>query len=350
MKAIRLNRPGELELCKVPKPTPDEYEVVCRVETVSICGTDPHIIRGEFPGFWPKEFPLILGHEWAGVIEELGTSAAKFGWKKGDRVCAISHVGCGYCSMCMEGRYNLCLNYGRTELGHRQYGHYVQGAYAEYMCTSVKAIARIPEGMDFDVASGMDPLSIALHMTMRSELTPGDTVLINGSGSQGLMSLLCARALGAGRIIISGSGYRLEMARHMGAEIIDYHKEDVAACIKEMTGGLGVKRVLECTGTPQGMKNACMAVGKGGCISVISLPKDDIPLPVRRLVLDEIKVVGNRANPNTLGKSLPIALHCMDELKALITHRFPLEQYEQAFDVFNGRKDNSLRVLLKPQL
>jgi len=350
MKAIRLNKPGELELCEMPRPAPGEYEVVCRVETVSICGTDPHIIRGEFPGFWPKEFPLILGHEWAGVIEELGSRAAQFGWKKGDRVCAISHVGCGYCTMCMEGRYNLCLNYGKTELGHRQYGHYVQGAYAEYMCTSVKAIAKIPDGMDFDVASGMDPLSIALHMTMRSELTPGDTVLINGSGSQGLMSLLCARALGAGRIIMSGSGYRLEMARQMGAEIIDYHKEDVAARIGEMTGGLGAKRVLECTGTPQGMQNACAAVGKGGCVSVISLPKDDIPLPVRRLVLDEVKVVGNRANPNTLVKSLPIALRCMDELKALITHRFPLAQYEQAFDVFNGRKDNSLRVLLKPQL
>jgi L-iditol 2-dehydrogenase len=232
MNALRLNAVNSLEFCEVPMPTPGLSEVICRVESVSICGTDPHIINGDFPGMWPKEFPIILGHEWSGVIVELGEKSGDFGWKIGDRVCALSHVGCGQCKMCLEGRYNLCLNYGKSELGHRQYGHYTQGAYAQYMCTSVKAIEKIPNDMDFNVASCMDPLSIALHMVMRSGIKPGDSVLINGAGAQGLMSILCVKSMGAGLIMISGSGNRLEAAKKLGAITIDYRTEDVVARLR----------------------------------------------------------------------------------------------------------------------
>jgi L-iditol 2-dehydrogenase len=350
MNALRLNGVSNLEYCQVSVPTPGPSEVICRVESVSICGTDPHIINGDFPGMWPKEFPIILGHEWAGVVVELGEKAEDFGWKVGDRVCALSHVGCGQCKMCLEGRYNLCLNYGRSELGHRQYGHYVQGAYADYMCTSVKAIEKIPTDMDFNVASCMDPLSIALHMVMRSEIRPGDSVLINGSGAQGLMSILCAKSLGAGLIMISGSGNRLEAAKKLGAVTIDYRKENVVERVKELTGGLGANRVIECAGTEAGIRQACDSVAKGGCVSMVSLPKEDVRLPIRRIVLDEIKVVGNRANPNTLAKAIAIGMNYKKEIGDLITHEFPLSKYEEAFDIFNGRKDNSLKVVLKPQL
>lgn len=350
MKALRLNGVNDLEFCEVPIPTPERSEVICRVESVSICGTDPHIINGDFPGFWPKEFPIILGHEWSGVIVELGEKSADFGWKIGDRVCASCHVGCGQCKMCLEGRYNLCLNYGKPELGHRQYGHYVQGAYAEYMCTSVKTIEKIPDEMDFNVASCMDPLSIALHMVMRSGVKPGDSVLINGAGAQGLMSVLCMKSMGAGLIMISGSGNRLEAAKKLGAVTIDYRTEDVVARVKEMTNGLGAARVIECAGTEAGIRQACDAVAKGGCVSMVSLPKNDVSIPIRKIVLEEIDLVGNRANPNTLRKAIPIGMNFKNEISNIITHEFPLSEYEKAFDIFNGRKENSLKVVLKPQL
>lgn len=349
MQALQLNAVNVLQLTTVPVPVPGPDEVLCRVESVSICGTDPHIIAGEFPGFWPKAFPLVLGHEWSGVIVRLGTLAADFGWRSGDRVCAVSHVGCGHCRMCLQGRYNLCLNYGHTELGHRQYGHYVQGAYAEYMCVSIKAIECIPEAMSFNVAACMDPFSIALHMVMRSRLQPGDPVLINGSGAQGLLAILCCRSLGAGLVMVSGSGSRLEAARRLGAIPIDYHQEDVVDRVRELTGGLGARRVIECAGTADGIRTACLAAAKGGAVSVVSLPKEDVSLPVRRLVLDEIELVGNRANPNTLGRAIPLAMNWLSELSSLITHEFPLACYREAFDIFGGRKDGSLKVVLKPQ-
>ncbi|MFA7642816.1 MAG: alcohol dehydrogenase catalytic domain-containing protein [Sphaerochaetaceae bacterium] len=350
MHAVRLNAPEQLEYCSIPVPVPGDMEVVCRVESVAICGTDPHIIHGEFPNFWPKAFPLIPGHEWAGVVETVGESAAALGWKKGDRVCGISHVGCGHCAMCMQGRYTLCDNYGHEEFGHRQYGHYSQGAYAEYMRSNVKAIARIPEDMDFNVASCMDPLSIALHMVMRSRIQPGDDVLINGSGGQGLMAILCARSLGAGKIMVSGSGFRLEVARQFGAIPINYRDEDVVAKVKELTGGKGAKRVIECAGTAVGIRQAIDSVAKGGVVSMVSLPGGDIPVPIRRIVLEEIELVGNRANPNTLEKAISLAAQYPAEMQRLITHEFPLSEYVKAFDIFNGRKDNSLKVIMKPQL
>lgn len=350
MHALQLEGTGDLQHREVPIPEPGASEVLCRVESVSICGTDPHIIGGEFPGFWPKAFPIVLGHEWSGVVVTLGERAGDYGWAPGDRVCAMSHVGCGHCRMCLEGRYNLCLNYGRPELGHRQYGHYIQGAYAEYMCTSVKAIEKIPDSMGFNVAACMDPFSIALHMVMRSGIEPGDTVLVNGSGAQGLLAILCCRSLGAGRVLVSGAGDRLAAAERLGGIPIDYRKEDVVARVRELTGGLGAKRIIECAGTAEGIRTACLAAAKGGAISVVSLPKEDVSIPVRRLVLDEIELVGNRANPNTLAKAIPLAMNWLPQIESLITHEFPLARYREAFDIFTGRKDHSLKVVLKPQL
>jgi len=348
MNAIVLTAPDKFSYTKVEKPLPNEYEVLCRVESVSICGTDPHIIHGDFPGFWPQEFPLIPGHEWSGVIEELGPKAEHFGWKKGDRVCGIANVGCGYCKNCQEGRFTICLNYGKKAV-HKMYGHLTAGAYADYIAANIKSVARIPDGMSHDIAAVMDTLSIALHVVMHSRLEPGDTVLVNGAGAQGWMSILCAKAMGAGAILCAGSGFRLEMAQKLGAEPIDYRKGEVVEAVMKRTNGLGVKRVIETTGTAEGVRNACFAAARGGCISVVGFPKEDVPIPVKRLVMDEIEFVGNRANPNTLEKAISVADKYREELAMLITHVFPLREYAKALDIFERRAENSLKVVLKPQ-
>ena len=350
MYAIRLNAPNDFEYTLVPVPQAGPWEALCRVESVAICGTDPHIIAGDYPGFWPKEFPLIPGHEWSGIIEEPGEKAYDFGWRKGDRVCGISHVGCGYCGMCLQGRYNLCLNFGNEKLGHRQHGHYTPGAYAQYMVSSIKSIAKLPDAMSFNTGACMDPLSIALHMTMRSKLQPGDSVLVNGAGAQGIMSILCAKSLGAGLIIVSGSGTRLQKAARLGALPVDYTKEDVSRKVKDLTEGLGVKRVLECSGTKDGIAQACASVGKGGTISIIGLPPGDgnMSIPLKHFVLNEIELIGNRANPNTLEKAIALAAFNSFDIDSMVTHEFPLSEFRTALDIFTGRKENSLKVICKP--
>jgi L-iditol 2-dehydrogenase len=250
--------------------------------------------------------------------------------------------------MCLSGRFNLCLNFGHEEIGHRQYGHYSQGAYAQYIQTSIKSIARVPDDMSFNTAATMDPLSIALHVVERSGLKAGDTLLVNGTGPQGLFSITLAKHMGAGKIIAAGSGFRLKVAEKLGAIPIDYKKEDVVARVKELTGGMGAARVLECAGTPQGVRNACDAVAKGGRVSMVGIPATDISLPVKRIVLEEIEIVGNRANPNTLERAIGMTQENKIDMESFITHEFALEDFATAYDVFVNRKDNSLKVAIKP--
>lgn len=347
MKAVRLNAPGQLEYCDVPIPVPGEDEVLCRVEAVSICGTDPHIIDGDFPGFWPPGFPLIPGHEWAGQIVELGKRAELYGWKAGERVAGMANVGCGYCKNCLEGRYTICLNYGKPRI-HSMYGHITQGAYAEYIKVSIKSIYRIPDVMSWQVGACMDPLSIALHMVLRSGLKPGDRVLVNGSGAQGLMAVICGVSMGAGQVIVTGSGSRLQAAERLGGIPVDYRREDALARIMELTEGYGADRVLECTGSPEGAALACQAAARGGTVSAVSLPNGDVPIPVRRLVLDEITFAGCRANPNTMEPAIAIAGQNLEKIARLITHEFAMSDYEKAFDVFRGRKENAVKVIMRP--
>ncbi len=349
MRALVLRAPRQFAVEEMPVPGPlDPDEVLCRVDTTFICGTDPHIINGDFPGFWPPSFPFVPGHEWSAMVVEAGSRASSLGWQPGDRVCAISHCGCGYCRNCLRGRYNLCLNYGHALRGHRQYGHITPGAYAEYVRASVKSLVRVPDGFSLETAACVDPLSIALYTVKRSRLQPGDDLLVMGTGPQGLMAILVARALGAGRIIAVGSGARLDLAQQLGAIPIDYRGGRVPEEVRELTDGLGVPSVLECAGTAAALRDCCLSAAKGGAVSVIGIPHEDPQLPMKRIVLDEIEIVGNRANPNTAEAALALLVSGRVDLTPLLTHRFPLAQFARALDVFERRQEGAVKVAIKP--
>lgn len=348
MDALVLKGVRDFVIETVPVPQPDADEVICKVDTTFICGTDPHIINGDFPGFWPTGYPFVPGHEWSGTVVQTGAKASQLGWKEGDRVCGISHCGCGYCAMCLKGRYNECLNYGHEERGHRQYGHYTPGAYAQYMRTSVKSIYKIPDSMSLEYAACVDPLSIALYTVKRSRLQPGDDILVLGTGPQGLMAILVAKALGAGRILAVGSGERLKKAEEFGAVPISYKDGDVVQKVKDLTNGLGTPAVLECAGTTDSIRQACLAAAKGGVVSVIGIPHEEPSLPMKRIVLDEIEIIGNRANPNTAQEAINLLVNNRIDLTPLMTHRFPLKEFGTALDVFEKRKDGAIKVATKP--
>jgi L-iditol 2-dehydrogenase len=349
MRALVLRAPRAFSIERVPLPHAlDPDDVLCRVHTTFICGTDPHIINGDFPGFWPPAFPFIPGHEWSATIVDTGTRARSLGWNAGDRVCAISHCGCGACRNCLRGRYNLCLNYGHADRGHRQYGHITQGAYADYVRASVKSLVKVPDGFDLETAACVDPLSIALYTVKRSRLQPGDDLLVMGTGPQGLMAILIARALGAGRIIAVGSGARLALAEELGAVPIDYRPGRVVDAVKELTAGLGVPAIVECAGTAQALKDCCLCAAKGGVISVIGIPHQDIAMPMKHIVLNEIEVIGDRANPNTAQDALALLVNRRVDLTPLLTHRFPLVEFATALDTFENRRDGAVKVAIKP--
>jgi L-iditol 2-dehydrogenase len=347
MRALIVHEPNRFSVEDVERPRPGRYELLCRVKAIAICGTDPHIIQGDFPGFWPKAFPFIPGHEWTGEVVELGEGAADLGWETGQRVAGTSHAGCGFCRLCVEGRYNLCENFGDERL-HRQYGHYTQGAYADYVVHSVKSVFAVPDELSDEEAAMLDPTSIALHTVKRGAHSPGDTVAVIGAGAMGVLVSECARALGAGRVLVVGRGARLEKAASLGHETIDFTEEDTVVAIRERTGGRGADVVLECSGDPVAVGQGVEAVRKGGRVAAIGIPPGAGSVPLRRLVLDEVEVVGVRAAAGEMPEAIALVAAGKIALRELVTHRFSLEDYAEAYRVFTEREDGALKVIVRP--
>jgi len=347
MRAVVLTGPNEHEIRDIPVPRPGPLEVLCKVDSVAICGTDLHIYEGKYPGRWPKAYPFTPGHEWSGVVVEVGEQAAQMGWQAGERVAGTSHAGCGYCRMCSIGRYNLCENYGKEPL-HHQYGHYSQGADAQYVVHSIKSVFRLPPELELPYGALIDTASIALHSAKRPGINAGDVVVVVGSGPMGFLTADCAYALGAGRVIMSGGGQRLDKARQMGLEVIDYHQGDVVEQVKARTAGQGAHVAIDTGGTADSVLQAVNVLRKGGRAAFTGIPDTPVSLPLQKIVLEELDLFGVRANPNTMEEVIPLIVTGRVRVKELLTHSFPLEDYGQALHTFAERIDGALKVIVKP--
>jgi L-iditol 2-dehydrogenase len=346
MRALVVSGPNDFAVRDVERPRPGPFEVLCRVRATAICGTDPHIIQGHYPGFWPKDWPLVPGHEWCGDVVELGEGAATLGWSVGTRVAGTSHAACGYCRRCIEGRYNICENFGVEGL-HAQYGHNTNGAYAEYVVHSVKSVFPVPDALSDEEAAMLDPTAIALHTVIRGGHRPGDTVAVVGPGVMGLLVAECAQALGAGRVVVIGRGPRLAKAAELGHETVDFTAGDPIEAVRGLTG-TGADVALECSGAAEAVGQCVELVRKGGRVAVIGIPMEDARIPTQRLVLDEIDVVGVRASAGEMPRAIELVAAGRIRLRELITHRFSLDDFADAYATFTERRDGALKVVVTP--
>ena len=346
MKALVLTGPGDFEIREVGIPVPGPGEILARVESVAICGTDPKIIKGVYKGMWPKEYPFTIGHEWAGVVVSSGPNAFKF--KNGDRVAGEAHKGCGFCKHCRTGRYTICLNYGKLETGHRHYGFTAQGAYAQYIVVSEQAAHYMPENLSFDEGTNVDTAGTALHGVKRGRINPGDDVAVFGPGALGLLSMQFANAVGAGRTMMIGRGARLAMAKQLGAIPVDYEKGDPVEQIKELTNGKGVQVAIDCAGTEKSLLEAVKITEKGARIVMNGLPEKPITLPITAITLDEKDLIGVRADPNTCSELMPLLANGTINIGPMITHRYSLDKFAEALKVFTEKLDGAIKVIIKP--
>ena len=347
MKALVLTAPNEFSIEEVEKPSPGPNEVLCRVRAVAICGTDAHLIRGDYPGFWPPRYPFVPGHEWSGEVVELGEGAATLGWRVGDRVAGTSHDACGFCRKCVEGRYNLCENYGVEGL-HRQYGHNYQGSYAEFVVHGLKSVFHLPDELSFHEGALLDPASIALHTANRGGIRSGDTVVVMGPGPIGLLAADAARALGAGKVLVVGRGSRLAKAAELGHETIDYTEGDPVEAVRSRTDGFGCDVVLECAGVPDSLRWSIAMLHRGGRCAVVGIPVEGVALSLQELVLYEKELVGVRATAGGMPRVMPFVVDGRIRAGELHTHTFPLEQFADALDTFNERRGGALKVIVEP--
>ena len=349
MKACMLTAINTFEMRELPVPEPEPGEVLCRIKAIAICGTDPEIIRGtHLSKGWPPRFPFVMGHEWSGEVVKLGKGVT--GFKVGDRVAGDAHKGCGSCTNCMEGNYTICLNYGKPESGHRHYGFVSSGANCEYNAYSVKAIHKIPDTLSFVHASLGDTAGVALHGIKLIGIKPAGTVAIYGPGPIGLCVQQIVKGMGTENVIMVGRRHRLKVAGEIGADyMIDFEKEDPPKRIMEITGGIGADEVFECSGASETLEQSVHSVKKGGKIALLGFYEKGVPFSSwTKVVLDEILMKGSRANPNVSEDVIRLFKKGILKGDKVVTHCFPLEKYEEAFDTFVHRKDGAIKVVVEP--
>ncbi|MDD4495749.1 MAG: zinc-binding dehydrogenase [Eubacteriales bacterium] len=349
-KAVVLTGPNEFSVKNVVVPVPGYEEVLCKIKAVAICGSDPGIIRGDSFGVFPKAYPFIAGHEWAGEVVAVGPDVHEF--KIGDRVAGEAHKGCGYCSNCKMGRYNQCLNYGQGDYAHQHYGHNTNGAYTQYQKYSIRSLTHLPDHLSFEEGSMCDTASVALHGIELCGMEAGCSIAVVGPGPVGLCVMRLAKLLGAAKVIVVGRGERLQAAKRFGAdEIVDINEvSDVPAAVRELTDGIGVYSAIECSGASGTLEQCVRMARKGGHVALVGLPKKETmeAIPLKYTAMNEISIHGSRANPNTSGKVISLMSSGMFDVKEFITHRFGIDDFSSALDTFVARKDNAMKVVILP--
>lgn len=331
--------------------------VVVEMGACGICGSDISYWNGRNP--WslhtlgtnePIPDHAILGHEIAGTI--IDTRGATTPDRAGERVGIIAYKECGECVDCINGRHNLCsyclhLGHDGTWTGYK----YVPGGFADYFpCWHEKCIP-LPEGVSFAEASQLDGLAVAVHGINRTGVSLGDTVLVMGTGPIGLMGLQVAKALGAARVIcVDVLDHPLALAERLGADLtINSTKEDVVDVVLKETGGLGADAVVDTIGARATVKAGLRALKRGGIMGILSGFEEDLQVNLNAFA-------GERVLTSCCNNEFPEYITALDilamgkvDIKAMITHTFPLSEIREAFEVaYHKDEHESIKVVITP--
>jgi L-iditol 2-dehydrogenase len=339
MRAAVLRGWNDLAVEEVDVPEPGPGEVLLRVRACGLCGTDLKMVQGAFQQRgWPPSLPFVMGHEWSGEVVAIGEGLDGLELLPGDQVVAENHVGCGRCSMCRRGRYNLCETSGTP--GYRLYGHTAPGALAEYAVRPAQMLHKLPDSVSPLEGALVNQGSLTVHALRRVEFLPGSTVAVFGPGLLGLLCAAVASASGASQIIMVGRGNRLDLAVKMGCdEVVNYENDDPVAGVRRLTSGRGVDYVFDCTGNPQVAAQAIGAVRRGGRVAILGLTGGkQSTIDVDRLTLDEIDLMGIRSSPNAYPAMIALMRSGKVDLSPLVTHVYPLEAVGEALAALESRQ------------
>ena len=347
MKAVVVEAPDQFQVKQVPIPAIGPDQVLIRVTACAVCGSDPMIVHGVYPAV---RYPLIPGHEIGGVVAEIGDEVTSF--SVGDRVTMESHESCGKCINCMRGYYTTCLNYGNREAGHRQVGFTANGGYAEYVAVAERCVHRLPDGVDFDQAPIAQAAAVVLFgLRLAGGIFPLETVAILGPGLIGLIAVQIAKANSASRVILTGTREeRLQMGLEMGAdEVYNARETDVVSAIMARTGGVGADFVIEVAGSPESVSQAIDMCRWGGRVLLLGISKEPATINSARIPLGSITVYGSRGEGMwAMKEALALLAQGKIRSKELITHRFPLDDFEKAIETAEKRLGGAIRVIVEP--
>jgi threonine dehydrogenase-like Zn-dependent dehydrogenase len=350
MRANVFHGPNDIRVEKVPRPHPGAGEAVIRVTLTTICGTDLHILRGEYP----VRPGLIIGHEPVGVIDELGEGVT--GYKIGDRVLVGAITPCGQCRGCLSGHLSQCGHgEGYQAIGGWRFGNTLNGAQAEYLLVPYAQanLAKIPDSLtDEQVVLLADIASTGFSGAEAGGVQLGDAVAIFAQGPIGLCATAGARLMGASLIIaVDGDDRRLEMARQMGADVVlDFRKTDVVAEIMRLTGGVDVS--IEALGTQQTFENALRTLRPGGTLSSLGVYSGKLQMPYDAFAagLGDHRIITTLCpgGKERMRRLMNLVESGRFDPLPLITHSIPLDDIVAGYKLFGDRQDGVLKVAVRP--
>lgn len=331
---------GHVELREIPEPQAGPGQVRIKVAAAGICGTDLHICKDEFRS-WP---PVVLGHEVAGVIDQIGPGVE--GVPIGQRVTTETYFHtCGECRYCRSGRINLCLN-------RRSIGSAVNGGFTSFVVVPARNIHRLPDNVDDRAGALAEPLACVVHATLTAPtVAPGDVAVIAGPGAIGLLTLQVVKAAGAIALVLGTNGdeQRLALARQLGADhVLNVQQEDPAALVAAITPeGLGADVVYECSGAGPAAQQLLTLARRGARYVQIGLFGQPVAWDLDQICFRELIVTGSNASvPSAWIRALQLLESGLVQTAPLITATYPVTEWQAAFEGFE--KKTAIKTLLIP--
>jgi len=348
MKAAVFKEPGRIVIEEKPIPKVGPRDALLRVTTTTICGTDVHILRGEYP----VARGLTVGHEPVGVVEELGEAVT--GYEIGQRVIAGAITPCGQCHSCLDGSPAQC---GGKPMGGWRLGNTIDGCQAEYVLIpdAMANLAPIPDQLtDEQVLMCPDIMSTGFGGAESGRIRIGDTVAVFAQGPIGLCATVGAKLSGATRIFaVDGLAERLAMSQRLGADVtINYQEQDPVKAIREATNGRGVDVAIEALGAQMTFESCLRVLRPGGVLSSLGVYSGKLTLPLDALAagLGDHTVVTTLCpgGKERMRRLMNVLASGRTDLKPLVTHRFTLEEIANAYDLFAHQRDGVLKVAITP--
>ncbi len=343
MKALVLTEYFKFEYKDVCNPICGGDEVIVQVKASSICGSDVHGYDGQSGRRQP---PIVMGHEAAGIISEIGSDVTEF--KVGDRVTFDSTVYCGKCYFCRKGMGNLCKS--RKVLGVSCDEYTMPGAMAEYIAVKERSLYRVPQDVTFAQAALVEPLSVAVHAVYTSPIKIGDKVVVMGAGTIGLLLTQVIKAAGATEIIVVDlDDAKLEVAKKVGATCaINSKNQDVLETVLAVSDGLGADLVFEAVGIGATLNTAIDVTRLGGNVMMVGNLAQKVDLPLQKCVTRQISLLGCCASAGEYDVCLDLIGHKMVDVDSLISKIAPLENGQEWFDHLHNMKPGLIKVVLEP--
>lgn len=335
---------GGFELISFPMAEPPaSNEVRIRVESVGICGTDLSIYK--WTETVAKEynpvFPFIPGHEFAGIVDAVGTGVSRL--KVGDKVAINPHIACGSCDSCQMKREGICEN--RPILG-----CHANGGLTQFLTVREQNVFKMPNNVPIYLGSLAEPLSVTVHALERVQQSSDKVAAIIGVGTIGLLQYITCKAAGYSEIVLFGlesDRERMELARKMGAKTVNVEKEDAFQAFEKLTGKRKADVVFEVAGTNDSINFAIELVKTAGKIALVGIAAAATPIDTTKLVFAEKELIGVRAyNLSTWSKTMEMIGKIVPELELLVTHRLPLAETNKAIELLLSRQ--CLKVIIEP--